>query len=307
VASREKIRIVEVGPRDGLQNENFKFSEAERIQFIEKLIAAGVEAIEVGAFVSPKWVPAMAGSKSIVSKLERDQSSGKISKGVSLISLVPNLKGMEDALECGAREIAVFTAASETFSKKNTNVTIDESFKRLSEVASLAKERNVRMRGYISTCFYCPFEGRVSEKKVIEVAERLKDLGVHEISIGDTIGAATPLEVKALFSGLKQSLNVTELAGHFHDTRGTALANILASLELGIRTFDSSLGGLGGCPYAPGATGNVATEDVVFMLEQMGFDTHLDLESLIHINKWMGSLMGRPLPSRVARAGLPKT
>ena len=289
------IRLVELGPRDGLQNEKITLSVEMRVQFIEKLIECGMRNIETGAFVSPRWVPQMAKSSEVLTNLRAKQKMGEIPQSIRLLNLVPNLKGLEEALKSGVQEIAVFTAASETFSKKNTNATIKESLIRIEEVINIAKKNKLKIRGYISTCWYCPFEGKIAESKVLKLAEKLHDLGVYEVSVGDTIGAATPNKVRSLNKKLIKSIGVKNLAMHFHDTRGTALANILASLDMGIRAFDSSLGGLGGCPYAPGAAGNVATEDVVYMLHGMGFKTGYDLEKLQEVNKWAGPLLGRKL------------
>lgn len=290
-----KIRLVEMGPRDGLQNESKTLSVEARVEFVEKLIGCGITNVETGAFVSPKWVPQMVKSLEVLKTLRDKQKSGAISKSVRLMTLVPNEQGFEDAIKADAEEIAVFTAASEAFSKKNTNATIKESFERIKVVAKLAKKNKIKVRGYISTCWYCPFEGKIAESKVVKIAEQLEDIGVYEISVGDTIGAATPNEVRSLNKKLIKSVGAKKLAMHFHDTRGTALANILASLDLGISTFDSSLGGLGGCPYAPGAAGNVATEDVVYMLHGMGLKTGYNLEKLQEVSKWMAPLLSRTL------------
>ncbi len=289
------IRLVELGPRDGLQNEGARLSVEMRIEFIEKLIDCGVKNIETGAFVSPKWVPQMDHSFEVLKTLRAKQKSGDIPKSIRLVNLVPNTQGLSDAIKADVQEIAVFTSASETFSKKNTNASIQESLQRIEDVIKQAKKQKLKIRGYISTCWYCPFEGKISESKVLNVAKKLNAMGVYEISIGDTIGAATPKEVRSLNKKLIKLLGKKKLAMHFHDTRGTALANILASLDMGITTFDSSLGGLGGCPYAPGAAGNVATEDVVYMLHGMGFKTGYNLEKLVLVNKWIAPQLGRTL------------
>lgn len=282
------MRLYELGPRDGLQNELSPITPEVRIEFIKKLAASGAKIIETGSFVSPKWVPQMKNSDEVV-KAVSDL------KGVRLVSLVPNLHGYEDARKVGVKEIAVFTAASEEFSIKNTNASVRESLDRIKEIMPRAKKDRVKVRGYISMCWYCPFEGRIKESKVLKVAEELADLGVYEVSIGDTVGAATPKEVKSLNKKLIRLLGHKKLAMHFHDTRGTALANILASLEQGVETFDSSIGGLGGCPYAPGAAGNVATEDVVYMLHGMGLKTGYDLAKLAEVNAWIARHIGRKL------------
>ena len=280
------MKLFEVGTRDGLQNEAVTFDVATRVEFVERLVAAGVRNIEVGAFVSPKWVPQMAHSAEVLRELNRKKKLKLLATKSNLVSLVPNIQGFEDAVAAGAQEIAVFTAASETFSLKNTNASIKESLERIKQVMKRAKEEKVRVRGYLSTCYFCPFEGRIRESKVLSVTEKLLDLGVYEVSIGDTIGAATPNQVRSLNQKLIRLAGRKKLAMHFHDTRGTALANILVSLEMGILTFDSSLGGLGGCPYAPGAAGNVATEDVVYMLHGLGVQTGYDLQKLRDVNEW---------------------
>ncbi|MCC2679992.1 MAG: hydroxymethylglutaryl-CoA lyase [Pseudobdellovibrio sp.] len=298
------VKIVEVGLRDGLQNETTNLSVEQRYDLFERLSDAGIKNIEIGAFVSPKWVPQMAVSSELASMIVPDLKKSKSKVNVS--TLVPNLEGMLQALEADIPEIAIFAACSESFSKKNINCTIDESFKRFEPVMKLAKEHKVRVRGYLSTCFGCPFEGKVSEAKVVAIAKRMYKMGVYEISIGDTIGVATPGQVESLFKKLKKALPVAKLAGHFHDTRGTALANILAAYNVGVRTFDSSIGGLGGCPYAPGAAGNVATEDVVYLFDGMKVKTGVDLNKLLATNAWLQPQMDHALPSKVGRVGKAK-
>jgi hydroxymethylglutaryl-CoA lyase len=298
-----KIKIVEMGPRDGLQNEKKILKLHTRSEFICRLVDAGLENIEIGAFVSPQKIPQMAGSAEVVKSINSTYPDKKLNFPV----LVPNERGMEDALKAGAREVAVFAAASESFSKANINCTIEESFKRFEPVIKLAQSNKIKVRGYLSTCFYCPFEGKIKPQKVVALAKRLIKMGCYEVSIGDTIGAANPKEVKVLLQMLKRSVPAKQIAMHFHDTRGTALANILESYQMGITTFDSSVGGLGGCPYAPGAQGNVSTEDVVFMFEGMGLKTGIDIPKLIEVNHWLAKLMDRTLPSKVGKAGLPKT
>ena len=305
-SSAGKVQIVEVGPRDGLQNESSTLDISTRLSFAQRLATAGLKRIEVGAFVSPEWVPQMAGSGKLLKKLNEFQKNGKISSSVKFSSLVPNERGMQDAIQSGVKEIAIFAAASESFSQKNINCTVKESLKRFEPVMDLAKKRKIKVRGYLSTCFGCPYEGKVSQSRVLKVSEQLLEMGIFELSIGDTIGVADPKSVKKLVAQLVQAYGEKKIAMHFHDTRGTALANILASLDLGIRTFDTSLGGLGGCPYAPGASGNVATEDVVYMLEKMGLKTGISIEELIKINHWMKTRVQHDLPSRVSKAGLPK-
>lgn len=301
------VRIVEVGPRDGLQNEKKILDQATRLEFAERLAVAGVKKIELGAFVSPKYVPQMDGSAELLSEAlkRRDSGNGPLA-GVDFSALVPNVRGMEDAMSVGLDHVAIFASASESFAKKNINCTIDESFVRFAQVMEIAKAKGVRVRGYLSMCFGCPFEGDVPEGRVVRLVKKLIDLGVYEVSIGDTIGVADPAQVRRLGAKLVDAVGERRLAMHFHDTRGTALANISTSLELGIRTFDSSLGGLGGCPHAPAATGNVATEDVVYMLHRMGFQTGLDLPKLLELNSWMTEKIGHELPSKVGKAGLPK-
>jgi hydroxymethylglutaryl-CoA lyase len=303
----KSIKIVEVGPRDGLQNEAQILSHNVRLEFGRRLADAGIKKLELGAFVSPKWVPQMAGSAELFDTVLKLQKNGRFPRDVELSALVPNIRGMEDALAAGVRHVAVFGSASESFSKRNINCSIEESFERFAAVVDLAKQNRVKVRGYLSMCFGCPFEGEVSEAVVVKLAKRLVKMGIYEVSIGDTIGVADPGQVRRLGAKLVRAVGADKLAMHFHNTRGIALANILASLDLGIRVFDSSLGGLGGCPYAPGAAGNVATEDVVYMLQEMGLKTGLDLPKLIALNHWMADQMGRPLPSSVGKAGLPKS
>ncbi len=302
----KKVSIVEVGPRDGLQNEKVTLSGDVRLQFVEGLVAAGVQQLEIGAFVSKQWVPQMADSSELIVRALTMQASGLLSTDAVFSALVPNLRGMEDALKTGVRRVAVFGSASESFSRKNINCSIEESFQRFSQVVEIARAHQIKVRGYLSMAFGCPFEGDVPESQVVRLAKRMIDLGIYEVSIGDTIGIADPSHVRRLVRKLVDGIGVEHLAMHFHDTRGTALANILASLDLGVRVFDSSLGGLGGCPYAPAATGNVATEDVCYMLERMGFETNIQIEKLIELNRWMEKQVGRDLPSRVGKAGLPK-
>lgn len=302
-----KVTIVEVGPRDGLQNEKKVLGLETRLEFAERLADAGIRKIELGAFVSPQWVPQMAGSAELIGSAFKKASdvSSPLNKA-DLSALVPNPRGMQDALSVGLKHVAIFGSVSEAFAKKNINCTIDESFQRFEKVMELAEENNARVRGYLSMCFGCPFEGEVPEGRVVRLVKRLAALGVYEISIGDTIGIANPKQVNRLVSKLIDAVGADRLAMHFHDTRGTALANVLAALQLGIRVFDSSLGGLGGCPYAPAATGNVATEDVVYMLHGMDFTTGIDLERLIPLNHWMAEKIGHKLPAKVGDAGVPR-
>jgi hydroxymethylglutaryl-CoA lyase len=301
------VRIIEVGLRDGLQNEKTTLSVDARLEFAKRIARAGSREIEMGAFVSPQWVPQMAGSAQLISAAVelRKQKSSEF-KRVQFSALVPNLRGLDGAIESGVERIAIFASASESFSQKNINCSIKDSLVRYGEVVKLAKAKGLTVRGYLSMCFGCAFEGKVSESKVVSMAERLLKIGCDEVSIGDTIGVADPKQVARIGKSLKTAIGKNRIAMHFHDTRGTALANILASLEIGLRSFDSSMGGLGGCPYAPSATGNVATEDVVYMLHRMGLKTGLDLEALIQASRWLQPQMNRDLPSKVARAGLPR-
>lgn len=298
-----RVELVEVGPRDGLQNESTILSVDQRFAFIKHLAQSGLSRIEVGAFVSPKWVPQMAGSRELI--LELYKRRAEFPKNIRFSALVPNVKGMEDCLETPIPEIAIFGACSESFSKKNINCSIAESLERFEQVTALAKKHKRRVRGYLSVAFGCPYEGAVKESRVVELAQKYLKMGVYEIVIGDTIGVATPNQVKSLITKLKNKIPVKKLAMHMHDTRGTALANVLASLGLGIRTFDSSFGGLGGCPYARGASGNLATDDLVYMLHGMGFKTGVDLERLLNYADTMRGQIGRKLPSRTSEAGLP--
>ncbi|XGC80569.1 hydroxymethylglutaryl-CoA lyase [Bdellovibrio bacteriovorus] len=300
------VTIVEMGLRDGLQNEKTVLDAETRVEIARRLTNAGVKRLEVGAFVSPKWVPQMAGTAEIVAQTFALVKQGAIPKRTEFSVLVPNEKGMLDAIASGVKEVAIFAACSESFSLKNINCSIDESFKRFEPVMALAKKHKIKVRGYLSTCFGCPFEGKVSEAKVIKLAQRMNKLGVYEISIGDTIGVANAGQVESMFKKLKKVVPVKKLAGHFHDTRGQALANILAAYKLGVKIFDTSLGGLGGCPYAPGATGNVATEDVVYMFHGMGIKTGLDLNKLVDLNPMVAEKIQHPLPSKVGKVGVLK-
>lgn len=295
------VEIVEVGPRDGLQNEARTLSVAARLAFVRHLAASGLKRIEVGAFVSPEWVPQMQGSRELITALYK----ARIPKGVRYSALVPNVRGMTDALLTPIPEIAVFGACSESFSKRNINCSIAESLARFRDVIALAKENKRKVRGYLSAAFGCPYEGQVSEAKVIQLVQAYLQLGIHEVSIGDTIGVASPKQVRSLLAKLKRRVPLKKIALHFHDTRGTALANVLAGLDLGVRTFDSSFGGLGGCPYAKGASGNLSTDDLLYMLHGMGFKTGVDLSKLLSFSAVIQKEVGHKLPSRTAEAGLP--
>jgi hydroxymethylglutaryl-CoA lyase len=290
----DQVRIVEVGPRDGLQNEKTSVSVAARIAFIEALVGAGLHTVEVGAFVSPKAIPQMVGS---------DQ----VPRGVNHLDgefhvLVPNEKGYEAAREAGARVIAVFASASEGFSGANINCSVAESIERFTPVVARAKADGIKVRGYISCVLGCPFDGEVKPQEVVDVAQVLWRLGCYEVSLGDTIGVGTPVKARQLLRAVAGVVPMTHLAMHFHDTYGQALANLYAGMEEGARVIDSAAGGLGGCPYAPGATGNVATEDVVYMLEGMGIATGVDMAKLVAAINAVSRLIGRPPVSRVATA-----
>ena len=290
-----KVRIVEVGPRDGLQNEAGEVPTAVKVELIERLADAGLPAVEATAFVSPKWVPQMADHAEVLERIRRKP-------GVSYPVLTPNLKGFESARAAGATEVAVFGAASEAFSRKNINCSIAESLERFRPIVSEAKKHDIKVRGYVSCVLGCPYEGDVAPQRVAEVAGALYDMGCYEISLGDTIGVGTPGRTKAMIEACRQRVPIERLAGHYHDTYGQALANIYASLEAGVSTFDSSIAGLGGCPYAAGASGNVATEDVVYMLNGLGAQTGVDLKALVGIGRWICGVLGREPASKVNRA-----
>lgn len=289
------VRIVEVGARDGLQNEKTIIAAATKIELIDRLSATGLRTIEATSFVSPKWIPQLADAAEVFSGITRKP-------GVAYPVLVPNLQGYERAREVGASEVAIFTAASEAFSRKNTNASIDESIERFQPVLERARADGVKVRGYVSTVLGCPYQGEVPVADVVRVAKRLHDLGCYEVSLGDTIGIGTPGNARAMLRAVAGEVPMSALAVHFHDTRGQALANILACLEEGVAVVDSSVSGTGGCPYAKGATGNVATEDVVYMLEGMGIATGVDLPALIATGLWLSEQLGRATSSRVARA-----
>ncbi len=291
------VTVYEVGPRDGLQNVAAALDVDVKVRFIEALAAAGLPAVEAGAFVSPQAIPQMAASDTVYARLRRQA-------GTRYPALVPNAKGLDAALAAGVQEIAVFTAASETFNQRNINASIAESIERFRPVVVRARAAGVRVRGYVSTCFGCPYEGRVDPRAVQQVTGELFALGVQEVSIGDTIGVGVPSQVVDVVGLLLETFDVGTLALHFHDTRGTALANVLAALGLGVHVFDASAGGLGGCPYAPGATGNLATEDLVYMLHGMGIETGVDLDRLVDASSIAEAALGQPLPSRVRQAKL---
>jgi len=291
----KRVRIVEVGPRDGLQNEPGEVPTAVKLELIERLADAGLPAVEATAFVSPKWVPQMADHTEVLERIRRRP-------GVSYPVLTPNLKGFEAARAAGATEVAVFGAASETFSKKNINCSIVESLERFLPITKTAQQHGIRVRGYVSCVLGCPYEGDVNPERVADVAQALFDMGCYEVSLGDTIGVGTPGKTKAMIEACAMRVPIGKLAGHYHDTYGQALANIYASLEAGVRTFDSSVAGLGGCPYAKGASGNVATEDVVYMLQGLGIETGVDLDKLVGIGQWICAILKKEPSSKAGRA-----
>ncbi len=289
------VRIVEVGPRDGLQNEPTLLPTAVKIALIDRLSATGLQTIEATSFVSPTWVPQLADAAEVFTCIHK-------APGVSYPVLVPNLQGYQRARAAGASEVAVFSAASEAFNRRNINASIDESIERFIPVIAQARLDGVQVRGYVSTVLGCPYQGEVPLGDVVRVARRLHELGCHEISLGDTIGVGTPAKARAMLHAVAQEVPITALAVHFHDTYGQALANILSCLEEGVRVIDSAVSGTGGCPYAKGATGNVASEDVVYMLHGMGMTTGIDLDQLIDTGAWLAAQLGKPSASRVTRA-----
>jgi len=289
------VRLVEVGPRDGLQNEQRPVGVADKVRLVDDLSAAGLEYVEVGSFVSPTWVPQMAGSAEVFAGIRR-------TSGVTYAALTPNLKGFEAAMAAGVEEVAVFAAASERFSRKNLNCSIAESLARFVPVLDAARARGVRVRGYVSCVLGCPYEGEVAPQQVAAVAGELFAMGCYEVSLGDTIGTGTAGKTRSLFEVVGRDIPRERLAGHFHDTYGQALANVYASLLEGIAVFDSSVAGLGGCPYAKGASGNVASEDVLYLLDGLGIHTGIELEALIAAGERICTVLGRDNGSRVARA-----
>ena len=291
------VRLVEVGPRDGLQNEKQPISVADKVRLVDDLTAAGLSYIEVGSFVSPKWVPQMAGSAEVFAGIQRKP-------GVTYAALTPNLKGLEAALEARVEEVAVFAAASEAFSQKNINCSIAESLQRFVPLMEEAKAANVRVRGYVSCVLGCPYDGDIAPEQVASVARELYAMGCYEVSLGDTIGTGTAGKTRAMFEVVGRGIPRDKLAGHFHDTYGQALPNIYASLLEGISVFDSSVAGLGGCPYAKGATGNVASEDVLYLLQGLGIETGVDMDKLIAAGQRICEVLGKANGSRVARARL---
>lgn len=302
MASKSQVRICEVGLRDGLQNEKENVSLEIRKQALDGLLDAGVQHLELGAFVRADRVPQMAVSKELIEYGLTKYSALLKSKKVSFAALVPNEKGMQEALNSKIPEIAFFTSATEAFAKSNINCTIEESFQRFEPIVKLAKKNKIKIRGYLSVVFGCPFEGAVDPSRAADLVQRLLKMGCYEVSIGDTIGVATPFQVQSFLKKLKRKkIPMSKIAGHFHDTRGTALPNILMCYLEGVRVFDSSVGGLGGCPYAPSATGNVATEDVVYMFDGMKVKTNIDLKKLVQVNRILSQAMNKELPSRVAK------
>ena len=289
------VTIVEVGPRDGLQNERAAISTADKIAFVDGLSEAGHQVIEVSAFVSPKWVPQMADAAQVLAGIARRP-------GTRYTALVPNRQGLERAVAAGVSEVAIFAAASETFSRRNINQSIDESLAAYAAVCDDARAADLRVRGYLSTCFVCPFEGPIEPQRVAEISGRLIELGVYEVAISDTIGAATPGDVLRVLEAVSARLPLHQIALHFHDTRGTALANVLAGLDSGVTTFDSSAGGLGGCPFAPGAAGNLATEDLLFMLDDLDIVSGVSIDAVACASRAIEAKLDHRLPSRYLQA-----
>jgi len=290
-----RVTVVEVGPRDGLQNEAATVSTADKVTFVDRLSDAGFPAIEVSAFVNPARVPQMSDAADVFQRIARRP-------GTRYTALVPNLAGLERAAEAGLSEIAIFAAASESFSRANINRGIDDSLSAYAAVCERAHTSGIRVRGYLSTAFGCPYEGRVPPERVAALSARLLDMGVYEVAVSDTIGVAHPGQVAIVLDTVSGTVSLDRIALHFHDTRGTALANVLTAMTLGISTFDASAGGLGGCPYAPGASGNLATEDLIYMLDGLGVDTGVSLARLVDASRFIESKLGHPLPSRYAQA-----
>jgi hydroxymethylglutaryl-CoA lyase len=294
-----RITVVEVGPRDGLQNESAIVSTADKIEFVNRLSAANLPVIEVSAFVSPKWVPQMADAADVFRGIAR-------TPGIRYTALVPNIAGLDRAVAAGVTEVAIFAAATDAFSRKNINQSVDESLATYKGVCDRALAEGLRVRGYLSTAFGCPYEGDVAPARVADVAQRIADLGVFEVAVSDTIGIAHPGQVPRVLEAVLAKLSADRVALHFHDTRGTALANVLASLPFGITTFDASAGGLGGCPYAPGAAGNLATDDLIYMLNGLGAETGVSLDALSEASAFIATKIDHRLPSRYAQADMSK-
>ncbi|THF65087.1 hydroxymethylglutaryl-CoA lyase [Pseudothauera rhizosphaerae] len=298
----QQVRLVEVGPRDGLQNEKQLVPADTKVELIRRLAAAGLKTIEATSFVSPKWVPQMGDNTEVLIRV----LGGEAPAGLDYPVLTPNLKGFEAALAAGAKEVAVFGAASESFSQKNINCSIAESLERFRPVTEAARAAGARVRGYVSCVAGCPYEGPVAPEKVADVAETLLAMGCYEISLGDTIGTGNPVSISRMLEAVLRRVPAEKLAGHYHDTYGMAAANVYASLQMGVAVFDASVGGLGGCPYAAGASGNVATEDLVWLLHGLGLETGIDLDALVDVAAWISAELGREPASRVARAVLAK-
>jgi hydroxymethylglutaryl-CoA lyase len=294
---RDRVSVYEVSPRDGLQNERVTVPLADKLRLIDALVASGLRQIEITSFVSPKWIPQLADGDD-VAKL------AKAPNDVAFSALVPNVRGFERARAAGMKEVAVFLSASETHNQKNVNKSIEASLRACEEVTEAAKGSGIKVRGYVSTVWGCPYEGDVDPERALRIAKRLVELGVYQVSLGDTIGVGTPRQTARIVEMMLKELPKEAIALHMHDTRGTALANVLVGLEMGIRTFDASVGGMGGCPYAPGAAGNVATEDLVYMLSGMGLETGIDLPRLVEAGRAAGSIVGRSLPGKVHQSGI---
>ena len=292
-----RVTVYEVGPRDGLQNEPRPVPTEEKVSFIDALSATGLKHIEITSFVNPRWIPQLADAVEVGKLITRRE-------GVSYSCLVPNKQGLERALAAGMQEVAVFLSASETHNKKNVNKTVDETLKAFEEVIPPALAAGVRVRAYVSTVFGCPYEGRVDPQAVVDLVRQLRERGVYQVSLGDTIGVGTPVQVRSVLQRVLEVAAPEELALHFHDTRGTALANVVVGLDLGVTTVDSAVGGLGGCPYAPGASGNLATEDLLYMLHGMGVETGVDLDKLVSVSKRFAAIVGHELPSKYLKAAV---
>lgn len=293
----KRVKIVEVGPRDGLQNERLPIATEDKFTFVKMLAEAGNKHIELTSFVRPDAIPQLADAEALTKLVK----AHRFAPDIHFPALVPNRKGLEKALELGIKEIAVFVATSDSFSQRNINATVAESYERLKPVAEMALQAGVKIRGYLSTVFGCPYEGEIAVSKVVDGCKRLMDLGVYEISLGDTIGIATPMQVQEVLDVLFATINPHQLAAHFHDTRGMAVANALAALDMGIVTFDASAGGLGGCPYAKGASGNVATEDLVYLFHSMQVQTGIDMQKLLAASQFMLGKLGKESPSKLHR------
>jgi hydroxymethylglutaryl-CoA lyase len=291
----KRVRMFEVGPRDGLQNERETVPTVVKVELIDRLSDAGLPAVEVGSFVSPKWVPQMADTDAVLAAISQKQ-------GISYPVLTPNMKGFEAALAAGAEEVAIFGAASEAFSQKNINCSIAESLERFSPVAEAAQRHGIRVRGYVSCVLGCPYEGEIAPRAVADVSGKLFQMGCYEVSLGDTVGVGTPIRAQAMIDAVAEAVPREKIGVHFHDTYGQALANILACMEKGVAVVDSSVAGLGGCPYAKGASGNVASEDVLYMLDGMGIETGIDFAKLVAAGRYISDFLGRPPVSKVAQA-----